>query len=310
MKKHLISVFLGMILLAGFLQIPAYSFQEWITDICTNPDRYRNLSVTVVGQVIRATSDPEGTTRGFYTFKDESCVKDTDQIVIRTTDLPPAGKMFKVKGVVMTDPADGSVYIKEISRSAPGMPSWMLILLIGAGVLFFILLVILIVLLVKPKSQAKAAPTARPAARPAPTVRPEPGPSPPPVSGPVLTRKVEAPSAPLPPEPEKTRAFLSLRAEIVIEKGPDTGKSHAIHKQVTTIGRAGARKNDIDLTDDTVSKEQASIFYDNTTREFSIRNESTTNPTQVNKKIVTDPIKLENNDIIEVGATILRFKKE
>jgi len=297
----------GLILMVGLLLIPAFS-QEWIKDICEKPDRYQNLTVTVEGQVLTATSDPEGTTRGFYTFTDESCGKN-ENIIIRTDDLPPAGKMFKVKGVVMTDAAVGSVFIKEISRSAPGMPSWMIILLIGAGVLFLVLLIILVVILVKPKGAAKSAPAAPPQ-----TIKPEPRPAAPPsppIAEPAPTRKVETPSAPPPaPEPAKTRAFLSLRAEVLIEKGPDEGKTYTFHKQVSTIGRGGSRKNDIELSDDTVSKEQSSIFYDNTTKEFSIRNESTTNPTQVNQKIVTDPIILNTNDLIEVGASALRFKKE
>ena len=308
MKKRFMVFSLGLILIAGFLFAPAFSFQEWIKDICEKPDRYQNLSVTIVGQVLDATSDPEGTTRGFYTFVDESCGKD-ENITIRTTDLPPAGKMYKVKGVVMTDATDGSVYIKEISRSAPGMPSWMIILLIGAGVLFLVLLIILVVILAKPKAAPKSAAAARPH-----TIRPEPRPAAPPApppAGPAPTRKVGTPAAPpSAPEPAKTRAFLSLRADVTIEKGPDEGKKYTLHKQVTTVGRGGSRKNDVELSDDTVSKEQTSIFYDNTTREFSIRNESTTNPTQVNQKIVTDPIILNDNDLIEVGASALRFKKE
>ncbi len=304
MKKGFMVCSLGLILIAGFLFTPAFS-QEWIKDICEKPDRYQNLTVSVVGQVINATSDPEGTTRGFYTFVDESCGKD-ENITIRTTDLPPAGKMYKVKGIVMTDATDGSVYIKEISRSAPGMPSWMIILLIGAGVLFLVLLIILVVILTKPKGAAKSATPAPPH-----TFKPEPRPAAPAPPAPAPTRKVETPAAPpSAQEPAKTRAFLSLRAELQIEKGSDEGKKYTLHKQVTTIGRGGSRKNDLELSDDTVSKEQSSVFYDNTTREFSIRNESTTNPTMVNQKIVTEPVILSDNDLIEVGASAIRFKKE
>jgi len=310
MKRRFMIFSFGLILIAGFLFAPAFSAQEWIKDICEKPDRYQNLSVTIEGQVLDATSDPEGTTRGFYTFVDDSCGKD-ENIKIRTTDLPAAGKMYKVKGIVMTDATDGSVYIKEISRSAPGMPSWMIILLIGAGALFLVLLIILVVILVKPKGAPKSATASRPhTIKPEspPTVQPTPPES---AAGPAPTRKVVTPSAPPPaPEPDKTRAFLSLRAEILIEKGPDEGKTYTFHKQVTTIGRGGSRKNDVELLDDTVSKEQSSIFYDNTTKEFSISNESTTNPTQVNQKIVTDTVILNDNDLIEVGASALRFKKE
>ena len=303
MKRHFMIFLFELILISGFLFSPAFSSQEWIKDIFEKPDRFQNLSVTIEGQVLDATSDPEGTTQGFYIFVDESCGKD-ENITIRTTDLPPAGKMYRVKGIVMTDATDGSVYIKEINRSAPGMPSWMIIVLIGAGILFLVLLIILIVILVKPKGAIKSAQGFQPQ-----TITPEPRPAAPPTptTGPTPTRKEEAPSS---PDPAKTRVFLSLRADISIEKGSDEGKTYTFHKQITTIGRGGSRKNDIELSDNTVSKEQSTIFYDNITKEFSIRNESTTNPTQVNQKNVIDPIILKNNDLIEVGASALRFKKE
>ncbi len=146
----------------------------------------------------------------------------------------------------------------------------MIILLIGAGVLCIALLIILVVMLTKSQRATKSAA----------------------------------------PEPAKTRAFQSLRAEFLIEKGPDKGITYTLRKQVTTIGRGGSRKNDVELSDDTVSKEQSSIVYDRTTKEFSVSNESTTNPTQVNQEIVTDPVILKNNDLIEVGASAIRFKRE
>jgi predicted component of type VI protein secretion system len=77
-----------------------------------------------------------------------------------------------------------------------------------------------------------------------------------------------------------------------------------------TIGRPGARKNDIELNDDTVSKQQASIYYDNTKKQFTIKNESTTNPTMVDKNVVTESAALENGSQIEMGKTVLKFKME
>ena len=305
MKTKGFIILICVVLSIGVFTNEAQARKVWIRDILNSIDQYWNVEVTIIGEVQTVNANPPGTTRGTYEVRDDSCRGD-QCLVVRTRDLPPVGKAFSITGViVMMDPDAAQIQpiLNEISRTAPGLPGWLLIVLIAGGALFLILLIILIVLLVKPKAP-KTEPF-QPATTPA-----APPPTPQPQAPEAQTRKVEAPSPAPEPAQEKTRAFLSLRAEIKIEKGPDAGKDHTLHKQVTTIGRSGARKNDIELSDDTVSKEQASIFYDNTTKEFSIRNESTTNPTQVNKKIVTDPIKLEQDDLIEVGATTLRFHKE
>ena len=108
---------------------------------------------------------------------------------------------------------------------------------------------------------------------------------------------------------DATQRFVSLGADLIAEKGPDKGREFPLHKPVTTIGRAGARRNDVELSDDTVSKDQASIYYDVARREFSIANESATNPTKVNGAQISGPTLLENGGTIEAGRTILRFKK-
>ncbi|MGD2294352.1 MAG: FHA domain-containing protein [Candidatus Aminicenantes bacterium] len=300
MKKTTLFIFMCTVLLTGLLTSEAYAKQVWIRDILTSPDQYWNIEVTITGEVQTVAANPAGTTRGIYIVRDDSCIGD-QFIEVRTKDLPPVGKSYSITGVVvMKDPTAATpvALINEISRTKPGFPSWMKIVLIGGGILFLTLLIILIVLLVKPK-KAKPEPI-RPAERPE---------APPPSQDP-QTRKVETPAPAAESAEDRTRAYLNLRAEVAIEKGANQGKIYSLHKLVTTIGRPGARKNDIELPDDTVSKEQASIFYDNTTREFTIRNESTTNPTQVNQKVVTDPVKLDNNDLLEIGATALRFKKE
>ena len=312
MKKHILLSVMVLSFLLGTFSGEAYAQEQWIVDILSNPARYWNVSVTVVGQVQNATPNPIGTTRGTYTLIDDSCTDRFPFITVKSKDLPPEGKTFEVTGMVIQDPNNATrPIINEIKRTSPGMTTMMKYILIGGGVLFLFLLIIFIVLLTRPKAAPQIAATARPTVRP-PAPAPEPRPTPtaaPPVVEPPKTRKVPTPEEPT-PEPDKTRAFMSLGGEITIEKGPDKDKQFTLHKQVTTIGRAGARKNDIELTDDTISKEQASIFYDNTTREFSISNESTTNPTMVNKKIITESLVLKDNDDIEAGETVLRFKKE
>jgi hypothetical protein len=105
------------------------------------------------------------------------------------------------------------------------------------------------------------------------------------------------------------RASMSLGARIIVDRGPDRGKEFSLYKAVTKIGRPGARKNDIELEDDTVSKEQAAIYYDDSRKTFSIANESATNPTLADGRPISGPTPVESDAVIAMGRTILRFKK-
>ena len=304
MKRSWFIICLFVICAPIVLAVAASAEQVWINDILANPARYWNRTVTVIGQVQTVTANPEGTTRGFYTVLDDSCPK---PITVRSSELPPLGKSYAVTGVITQDPTAVNVPIlKEISRSAPGMASTTLYLLIGAGAVFLVLLIVFIVLLTKPKKTA-APVTIRP--RPQDTVRSGLRPAAP---APDLDKTTKLPTGPAyaAPAPDKTQVFMSLGADLIIEKGPDKGKEFTLHKQVMTIGRPGARKNDVELADDTVSKDQASIYYDNTRKLFSIANESATNPTKVNGQFISGPTLIENGALIEIGRTILRFKKD
>ncbi|MGB7297547.1 MAG: FHA domain-containing protein [Candidatus Aminicenantales bacterium] len=270
--------------------------QEWIRDILERKDRYWNTTVTVIGQVTAVKADPEGTTRGTYQLRDEST---KDLLTVATNDLPPVGRTYSVTGVILQAPENAAVpYLKETKRSSPGLSSTIKLLLYGGGLLFLVLLLIFIVLLLRPRAKGAAGVTVRPGVRPG-------------AEAPGLdkTKKV-SPAGPPAPAPDKTQVYLSLGADLIVEKGPDRGKEFSLHKQVTTIGRPGARKNDVELADDTVSKEQASIFYDNVKKSFSVRNESTTNTTLINKNIITEAAGLNNGDLIEMGKTVFRFKQE
>jgi pSer/pThr/pTyr-binding forkhead associated (FHA) protein len=287
-------VILGVALL---LPTAAMAQQAWIVDILANPSRNWNRTVTLVGQVQNVVANPVGTTRGTYTLLDESC---PTPLTVRTNDLPPVGKTSSAAPI-----------LKEVSRSSPGMSATMLYVLIGAGVLFLGLLIVFIVLLTrKPTVAAPAAETIRP--RPQETIRPTARPmAPPPAPAPPLVAADPSRTAKISPAPsaDKTQVFMSLGADLVCEKGPDKGREFSLHKQVTTLGRAGARSNDVEVTDDTVSKDQASIYYDGTRLTFSIANESGTNPTKVNGQQISGPTQLENGSVIEMGRTVLRFKK-
>lgn len=260
--------------------------QVMINDIRANPVRYWNTSVTVVGLVQEVRSDPPGTTRGFYIIQDESIVTGAvnvgelpyNQLYVRTNNLPPIGKTFKVTGTVINDPTRADLPIlKETSRSSEGMSSLLKVLLIAGVVVFIGLVVAVVLLLARPKARPEAGKTTRLAS--------------------------EASAA------AKTQVYVELGAGLVVERGPDKGKEFPLTKPASTIGRAGTRKNDIELSDDTVSKEQATIRFDSGTRVYTIVNESSTNPTKVNGAVVTGSAGLENNASLEMGKTLLRFRK-
>jgi len=271
--------------------------QVWINDIRANPVRYWNTTVTVVGMVQEVRSEPVGTTRGFYTIQDDSIVTGVinvgelpyNQLIVRSNNLPPIGKTFSVTGTVIQDPTRANLPIlKEISRTTPGMSAALKIILIAAIVLFIALIIAFVLLMNRGKQRAADKGAGRPDAA---------------AEGGRTTR------IPAPVPAAKTQVYLNLGADIVVEKGPDKGKEFALTKPVFTIGRPGARKNDIELTDDTVSKEQATINYDNAKKIFSLLNESSTNPTRIGGSAVSGSAVLENNTVLEMGRTQLRFRK-
>ena len=311
MKKSRAIAVLALLGLSVLLPAALRAEQVWIVDILANPARYWNRTVTLIGQVQNVAANPVGTTRGTYTLLDDSC---PTALTVQTKDLPPVGRTYSVTGMIVQDPEKGGAQLREVSRSAPGMGQTTLIILIGAGAAFLILLVVLISILSKPKSKAGAAiagETIRP--RPQDTIRPSgrpvAAPAAPVFADPGKTTKLPSEPAFTPPAPDKTQVYINLGAEILVEKGPDRGKQFPLHKPVMTIGRPGARKNDIELADDTVSKDQASIYYDNARKTFSIANESATNPTQVNGQTISGPTPLENEAAVEMGRSVLRFKK-
>ncbi|MCJ7679277.1 MAG: FHA domain-containing protein, partial [Candidatus Aminicenantes bacterium] len=261
----------------------------------------------VIGDVQAVVANPPGTTRGTYAILDDS---GQVALVVQTKDLPAIGKTFEVTGVIIQDPNNATQpLMRELKRSSPGPSANMKLLLYGGGGLFLILLIVFIILLAKPKQAAAPQQTIRPAAPP----RSSPPPPAPyvPVSPDKTTKIPTARSAAAaPPSPDKTQVFMSLGAEIVVDKGPDKDKEFTLHKQVSMIGRSGARQNEIQLSDDTVSKEQAALYYDSSSKNFTIKNESQTNVTQLNGKMLTEPVILNNGDLIEMGKTVLRFKKD
>jgi hypothetical protein len=98
-------------------------------------------------------------------------------------------------------------------------------------------------------------------------------------------------------------------AELRVEQGSDKGAVFVVSKNINAIGRFGTRVNDVVLTDRTVSKVQATLYFDPGSGCFSIVNESPKNQTKVNGVIAYQQVPLTGGELIEMGRTALRFKK-
>jgi pSer/pThr/pTyr-binding forkhead associated (FHA) protein len=118
-----------------------------------------------------------------------------------------------------------------------------------------------------------------------------------------------APAVPKPSDSQKTELYRNLGASLRITEGPDKGKEFPIGKLVTLIGREGRRDNDITLTDTSVSREQAKLLYDEGEKEFTLVNESKTNPTHVDGEQV-DTLTLDDGAQIEMGRTAAKLERE
>jgi hypothetical protein len=290
-------VFILLVLTVFFAAAAQAQDVTLISDILTDKSRYWNTEVTVFGHVQTVAPVQSGSSRGTYTLLDDS---GPTPLTIRTNDLPPVGKDFTVTGVIVQDSGQADAPImKELSRAASGMPAATLALLLGAAALFLILLIVFVVLLAKPGKRPAAGPPPPPPAVPPPSM-------PPPSLPPDLSRttKLSAGEA-----SAGALVFVNLNADVVVERGPEKGKEFALTRKVTTIGRHGTRRNDVEIHDDTVSKEQASIHYDDIHRQFVVVNESATNPTRVNGVVIVAPTLLENGTLIEMGRTVLLFRK-
>ncbi|MCU0275435.1 MAG: FHA domain-containing protein [Acidobacteria bacterium] len=295
MNKRVCRAGLALVCLVLVLSVPAQAKEEWINDILIAPARYWNMQVTLIGEVQNVNANPAGTTRGTYTLLDDSC---PNVIVIRTKDLPPLGRAFRVTGIVMQDPANAAVpVIKELERTAAGgLSGQTRTLLIVLGALMALLVIVFLILLLKPKKAANAPPAAQAVITP-PARRESP-------KGPAPTIVVPRGA----PQGGETQMLQNPVAELMVEQGSDRGKAFTVTAGSCTIGRSGTRLNDVQLSDPTVSKEQASLYYDAGSGKLSIVNESAKNPTRVNGVVVAGTLALKGNDLIEMGKTALRIK--
>ena len=162
---------------------------------------------------------------------------------------------------------------------------------IGAGIALAALFVILLFLWLKPRRRAGTAPRVRPVG-----------------ADMSKTIRVQPPAPAAAPDGGQTQVFRNLGASLVLESGPDKGREYPLHLMKTLLGRPGGRLNDIEITDGTVSKEQAAIHYDSAKKEFTLVNESATNPTLLDGAEIGGPTVLRAGAVIEMGKVVLRFK--
>src|SRR5579875_2293260 len=97
---------------------------------------------------------------------------------------------------------------------------------------------------------------------------------------------------------------LGMRARLFVETGAATPQlSDLSPKETTRLGRNS--KNDVVLDDPHASRWHAEVFSDG--RKWFVRDMGTTNGTKVNGVKIHEPTLLDNNHVICIGDTRLRF---
>ncbi len=286
MRKVTLFCLVSSLVMGSVVQVLAQTQRQvTVAEIIGRPEVYVNTTVNLVGEI----RNPQETevARGTYQFCDasEACIS------VRTRMLPGSGEMVSLTGEVRVDPVTSQAYIYEMNRGAPGPtePGVWTYLLIGGGVVLAGLIILLVVLLTK-KTPGGGQVVVTPAeAHRGDTVEVQ---APAAAQGGTETQEAGVAAAPL------TREFYGVR--MMVEEGPDAGKTFALSKPRTTIGRSPDR--DIRLSDATVSRMHATIVVrdDGTVQ---LINESTKG-TLVNGTSV-DATALSDGDRIEMGSTIL-----
>jgi hypothetical protein len=185
-------------------------------------------------------------------------------------------------------------------------------LIIGIVGLAALIVIVVVVMVMRPKKPAPAPASsyARPVTTAAPPPIRPPAP-PPPTSGRTVNAAPRSAATQVvpPPAPKATEVYFDLGMELAVTDGPDRGKRFPITKLSITLGRSGARQNDVTLSDGTVSREHAKIIYASAEKTFRLINESTTNPARLNGNPI-DAAVIKEGDIIQIGSSIMKFSKK
>ena len=284
-----LAVLVASLALAGCVSQQAAP--TWVADVNAAAQRYWNRQVVIEGQVTKVEADPEGTSRGRYILVDDS---DNSGIVVVSKELPAPGEILRVDGQIVQDPRNAvRPMLREIQRGTPNNSRWRWAVVASAA-LAVVLIGVLVWLLLKPEAEVREARRAE-----APSARDD--------RADDLKREHRAPPDDL------TKDFQFWGVELAIVEGPDSGKAFAIGASPTHIGRNGrngtnGRRNEIELSDTTISREQATLTRNRHSGAFSLKNDSKRNPTVVNGREV-DSTELEPGAKIRFGATVAEFRQ-
>ncbi|HEY3998114.1 MAG TPA: FHA domain-containing protein, partial [Candidatus Xenobia bacterium] len=97
--------------------------------------------------------------------------------------------------------------------------------------------------------------------------------------------------------------LLDHLCEMTAVAGPHIGQRWILEKSEVLVGRSGARQNDLELEDKSVSRQHARLNYQND--HFVLIPEAPANPTFVNGEWITAPRELHDNDQIIIGTNTL-----
>jgi hypothetical protein len=300
------------LLTLGMAALQGCAPKQPVSDLTEKPERFANQRVTVAGTVLNSQAL---TPRGPDDFKGEFDLSDDSGIIhVKTRRNPPANGVWrKVTGLL-----DVSV-LPPLLVEGQGLSTP---LMVALGVLV-IVAVVLVVLLVSRSRGTDGSGNGPPPPPPPPGVKcpkcgepndadakycehcgkalkePEP-PGPTVVVGPETAGRGDKPTTVIPIEPEERPL-----ADLTVIDGPGAkyGTRFELQKHRQKIGRADGMG--IRLLDDTVSREHASIWWDDGV--FYIQDEASKGGTLVNGETVARHV-LADDDLIQLGKTKLVFR--
>jgi len=108
-------------------------------------------------------------------------------------------------------------------------------------------------------------------------------------------------------EREQLKEKAGITASLTCTSGPHSGQVFKVEGEMTTLGRSS--DNDVPLSGDKeISRHHAVIAQES--GKFVIQDQDSLNGTFVNNEQVTSPRYLENEDMILVGITTLKYKED
>lgn len=107
---------------------------------------------------------------------------------------------------------------------------------------------------------------------------------------------------------EKNSDIKPVRGWLVIVEGKQCGRDFRIHTGQNKIGRA--KSNDIcfDFDPNVSNNNCCTVIYDDRNNSFFIKAGEGTNNIYVNNALLLEPMKIKDDDIIEMGTTKLVFR--